>query len=106
MAERDFFKFLRVMGGATGLSQRINALRDRLDASAAQRACNERLVYSWTPAAFPMGWRQWALAAALDAGLTEDEACALCPELRPALALANFIIWRKSQPRIPAEAAE
>lgn len=106
MAERDFFKFIRVMGGASGLADRINSLRDRLDVGAAQRACNERLVYSWTPAAFPMGWRQWALAAALDAGLTEDQAIALCPELKPASALANFITWRKNQPRVPAEVAE
>ena len=105
MAEREFFKFLRVMGGARGLSDRINALRDRLDADAAQRPCNERIIYSWTPAAFPMVWRVWALAAALDAGLTEKEAIALCPELKVSAGLANFITWRKNQRRVP-EAAE
>lgn len=106
MAEREYFKFLRAMGGATTLAERINALRDRLDVAAAQRPCNERVVYSWTPEAFPMGWRQWALAAALDAGMTEEQAFALCPDLKPASVLANFIVWRKNQPRIPAEAAE
>jgi hypothetical protein len=105
MAGRDFSKFVRVMGGATGLADRINTLRDKLDIGAAQRPCNERVVYSWTPDSFPMGWRHWTLAAALDAGLTQDEATALCPELKPAAALAHFIHWRQQQKRVP-EAAE
>lgn len=105
MASRDFSRLIRVMGGARGLKDRINSLRDRLGVTDAQRDLTESAVYSWTPDVFPMGWRQWVLAAALDAGMTQDEAIKLCPELRPAAALANFIHWRQQQKRVPEHVA-
>lgn len=97
MAGRDFSKFVRVMGGARGLADRVNTLRDKLNAARDQKPLTERTVYSWTPACFPMGWRQWVLAAALDAGMTQEDAIKLCPELKAAVALATFIAWRLEQ---------
>jgi hypothetical protein len=105
MAGLTFSKLFRVLGGAEALAERINALMDRCDAREVQRPLTTSVIYAWSPSSFPMIWRQWTLAAALDAGLTEDQAMALCPELKPALALARLIVWRTSQPRMP-EAAE
>lgn len=105
MSGLPFSKLFRVLGGAEALAERINALMDKCDAQEAQRPLTRSVIYAWSPSSFPMIWRTWVFVAALDAGLTEDQAIALCPELKPASALANFITWRKNQPRVP-EAAE
>lgn len=94
MAGRTFSKLFRVLGGAEALAERINALIDRLEAGAAQRRLLPGTIYSWGPNNFPVAWRPWVLAAALDAGMTKDQAVSLCPELKPAAALAQFISWR------------
>ena len=97
MAGRTFSKLFRVLGGAQALAERINALCDKLDIQAEQKRLTAGTVYTWGPDHFPMAWRHWVLAAALDAGMTKDQAVKLCPELRPALALATFIRWRLEQ---------
>lgn len=92
MAGRDFSKLFRVLGGAQALAERINALRDRFEVGGAQPVLTARLVYKWSPVRFPMAWRSWVAIAAAEYGLTDEEAIALCPELKPAFeSMAYFI---------------
>lgn len=90
MAGTDFSKLFRVLGGAEALAERVNALRDRMDASQDIKPLTSAAIYAWTQNGFPMGWRHWVLAAARDAGMTHEQAIKLCPDLKSAAALAHF----------------
>jgi hypothetical protein len=91
-------RLVRAMDGKRAVAERINALRDRFNAEN-QVALTERNMNAWH-ANFPMMWRQWLLAAAMDMGMPVDQAVAICPDLKPAACFALFLHHKLEKQRI------
>jgi hypothetical protein len=77
------------MDGKRAVVERVNALRDRFNATD-QIDLTPRNMNAWHEN-FPMTWRHWVLAAAMDMGMPIDQAVELCPDLKPAACLAFFL---------------
>lgn len=88
-------RLIRALGGYPMACQRVNALRERLDWENGQRPLTERAMREW-PKTFPVGWRVWMLAAAVDAGYAQEEAVAICSALKVAKDLAEAAAKRRA----------
>lgn len=93
MYNEGLSNLIKAMGGGQAVVNRVNTLRDRFKTQV-PRPLSLHAIYDWTNRAFPMGWRQWVLAAALDMGISSETAVELCPDLRPAVSVALFIAER------------
>lgn len=82
-------RLIRTMDGKRAVMERINTLRDRFGA-VDQIRLTERNMNAWHEN-FPMAWRQWVLAAALDMGIEIEIAVKICPDLKPSASFAFFL---------------
>lgn len=73
------------LGGAKAVALQINKIRWAGNVALKQDDgmpnLTDRMIRYWQAQQFALGWRQLLLSAALEAGMTADEAIAICPEL-------------------------